>query len=68
MKINTFTFGGSIDKNKLIDPSYQVEGNKKLGERGIRLTRNKRRITTLIIGYSATQKGTHGKVLFPVIY
>ena len=38
MKINTFTFRGSIDKNKLIDPSYQVEGNKKQGGEGIRLT------------------------------
>ena len=43
MKINTVTFRVGIDVNKLIDPSCQVERNKKQGGVGIRLTTQKSR-------------------------
>ena len=54
----------SIGVNKLIDPTCQVERNKKQGGVGIRLTALRVEQTTLIIGYSAIQKGTHNRMLF----
>ena len=38
------------------------------GEWGIRLTALRVEQTTLIIGYSAIQKGTHNRMLFPDNY